>query len=378
MAKRLPAGFRLRKDGNYELRFTVKKKRYSVYAASVQECKEKEIALREQIKNGLYTENRNLTLDKFFDEWEKMRTGSVNGNTSVHARCIYNNHIKNVFGGCKLCDIERRQIMKFQNDLQESGKLKNATINSIITLVKVILNDATKNDLIPKNPASGIKILKVEDKPASETIHRALTEEETKLFFDCLKKENEWLYEFFAILIHTGMRIGECSALDWSDIDYSKNVIHVTKTITLDKNGKCIVGNSPKSKAGKRDIPMNESIKAILKMQREKQNILHGNIISIDRPVFESPYGNRISNYYANCTIRRTIKKINEKEEVIQHFSVHSFRDTFATRFIEGGGNPQTLKTILGHSSLAMTMDLYSHVMPNTKQKEMDNIKIAF
>ena len=48
-----------------------------------------------------------------------------------------------------------------------------------------------------------------------------------------------------------------------------------------------------------------------------------------------------------------------------------------ATRYIEQGGNPQTLKTILGHTSLAMTMDLYSHVLPNTKQKEMDNLKIV-
>ncbi|MCI8889082.1 MAG: tyrosine-type recombinase/integrase, partial [Hungatella sp.] len=59
------------------------------------------------------------------------------------------------------------------------------------------------------------------------------------------------------------------------------------------------------------------------------------------------------------------------------HFTAHALRDTFATRFIEQGGNPQTLKTILGHSSLAMTMDLYSHVLPNTKQQEMDNLKIV-
>ena len=54
----------------------------------------------------------------------------------------------------------------------------------------------------------------------------------------------------------------------------------------------------------------------------------------------------------------------------------HALRDTFATRFIEQGGRPQTLKTILGHSSLAMTMDLYSHVLPNTRQMEMDRVKI--
>lgn len=62
----------------------------------------------------------------------------------------------------------------------------------------------------------------------------------------------------------------------------------------------------------------------------------------------------------------------------MEHFTAHALRDTFATRYIEQGGNPQTLKTILGHSSLSMTMDLYSHVLPDTKQKEMNQLKIVF
>ena len=72
------------------------------------------------------------------------------------------------------------------------------------------------------------------------------------------------------------------------------------------------------------------------------------------------------------------MKKLKENGVVIDRFTCHAFRDTFATRYIEEGGSAQVLKTILGHSSLSMTMDLYSHVLPNMKQKEMDNIKIAF
>jgi integrase len=64
--------------------------------------------------------------------------------------------------------------------------------------------------------------------------------------------------------------------------------------------------------------------------------------------------------------------------EEIEYFTHHAFRDTFATRYIEEGGNMQTLKTILGHNSLGMTADLYSHVLPNTKQKEMDQIQNGF
>ena len=62
----------------------------------------------------------------------------------------------------------------------------------------------------------------------------------------------------------------------------------------------------------------------------------------------------------------------------IERFAHHAFRDTFATRYIEHGGNMQTLKNILGHATLAMTADLYAHVLPDTKQKEMQMIEKGF
>lgn len=82
-------------------------------------------------------------------------------------------------------------------------------------------------------------------------------------------------------------------------------------------------------------------------------------------------------NHAVNRAISDAIARLEEKGKTIEHFTAHALRDTFATRYIEQGGNPQTLKTILGHTSLAMTMDLYSHVLPNTKQKEMDSLKIV-
>lgn len=86
--------------------------------------------------------------------------------------------------------------------------------------------------------------------------------------------------------------------------------------------------------------------------------------------------GKRVYDGTVNSAIKRTIEQMKEHGLETEHFTAHALRDTFATRYIEQGGSPQVLKTILGHSSLAMTMDLYSHVLPNTKQQEMDNIKI--
>ena len=72
------------------------------------------------------------------------------------------------------------------------------------------------------------------------------------------------------------------------------------------------------------------------------------------------------------------LKRLRQQGIEIERFTHHAFRDTFATRYIEEGGNMQTLQKILGHSSLAMTADLYAHVLPNTKQQEMQQIENGF
>lgn len=369
---RLPVGYRQRSDGRIECRFMVNGKNYSCYAPTVKECREKERQLREDIVNGSYTQNRNLILDKYYEEWKNARKGTIKGNTALGNDSRYRNHIKPALGHRKLAEIEKREIVQLQQKLAE--KMEPSSVNAIIVQLKTMFNDAVTEDILAKSPAAGVKLLKVEKK-ATETYHRALTEEEQKRFMAEAKKE--WLYELIALLLCTGMRVGEVSALEWSDIDYVNNVIHVTKTISRTENGEYTVG-TPKSKTSIRDIPMTASIKSILKSQKEKQDMMHGKIMKLNQSVFENLYGGMVFNASVNKAITETLKRVNKDKEVIEHFSAHALRDTFATRYIEQGGSPQVLKTILGHSSLAITMDLYSHVMPNTKQKEMDSIKIAF
>ena len=371
VGKKLATGFRQRADGRYESRFTIAGKRYSVYADTLKGCKEKDAELREQIKNGMYSTNRSITLDKYYEEWKVSRKGTVKGNTALGVESRYKNHIKPVLGYRKIVDIEKREIVKLQQELAK--KQKASSVNTIIVQLKNILNDAVSDGIIPKSPAMGVKLLKVEER-ASDTYHRALTEEEQKIFMQEVVRE--WHYELIALLLCTGMRIGEASALMWQDIDYKNNVIHITKTISRTDKGKYIVG-TPKSRTSIRDIPLNEAIKEILKKQKEKQNRMHGNLISMSQNIFENLYGGMVYNASVNKAITQTLKRLEEKGVYIEHFSAHALRDTFATRYIEQGGSPQVLKTILGHNSLAMTMDLYSHVLPNTKQKEMESVRIV-
>ncbi len=364
---RLGAGTRKRADGTLEKRFTIDGRRYSIYGKNAKEISQKEQEIRKKIEDGTYTDNKNLTLDQYFPDWIAGKRNSVKGNTLKTYRTYYGRHISPRIGSRKIQKIERREILNLQRELAQS--LSPVTCNGVLKAIKIVLNDAVQDGIISKSPADGIKALK-ETQKATETYHRALTEQEQKDFMQ--EMALDYYYEFVALLLCTGMRIGEAAALTWSDIDYKQNVIHVTKTVTFNEDNTMSIG-SPKSEAGKREIPLNDTIKTVVSRQRKKL----GNILPMnDNRVFVSVYGGIIHNHAVNRAISNALARLEEKGRPIRHFTAHALRDTFATRYIEQGGSPQTLKTILGHSSLAMTMDLYSHVLPNTKQKEMDNLEI--
>ena len=374
---RLPSGMRKKKNGLFEKRFTINGKRYSAYGHSVKECGDNELELREKIKAGLYRSNKNVTLDTYFDEWEKSRIGIVKASSNKIVRSKYENHIKPFLGKMKIQKIEKRAIVQLQQEL--SKKLSAVTVNSVLIVLKSVLNGAVADEIIIKNPAMTVKPLRTDDRPkASETIHRALTREEQQAFLQ--EARFEWLYEFFCFSLCTGMRINEITALKWGDIDYINNVIHITKTLSW-KQGGGIEETTPKSKTSRRDIPMNDTIKNILQMQKRKIAMVYGEayVKKLSNNIFLGSYGSKaIASATVGYSIDSVLKRLRQQDIEIEHFTHHAFRDTFATRYIEEGGSMQTLKSILGHSSLAMTADLYSHVLPETKQQEMKQIENAF
>lgn len=358
-------------------RFTVEGKRYSAYGRSTKECAENELRIREEIKAGLYNSNKNITLDAYFDEWEKSRRGTIKDSSIKINRSKYNNHIKPVLGKIKVQKIEKRAVVKLQQDL--SKKLSASMTNGVIVLLKTVLNAAVDDEILMKNPAASVKPLRKDDRPkASETIHRALTREEQQAFIQ--EAKTEWLYEFFCFSLCTGMRLNEITALKWQDIDYINNVIRVNKTVSW-KEGGGIEETLPKSDTSNRDIPMNDTIKKILQMQKTKMSMVYGEIHArkMDSNIFIGSNGAKaIASSTVSSAIDNVLKRLRQQGIEIERFTHHAFRDTFATRYVEEGGNMQTLQKILGHSSLAMTADLYAHVLPNTKQQEMQQIENGF
>ena len=321
----------------------------------------------------MYTENKNITLEGYFPEWIAGKRNTVKPSTIGTYQRNYAAHISPALGKNKIQSLERRQILEFQSEL--ARKLSARTANLVMIILKAILVDCVRDGIIAKSPAEFVKSLKEDKKKASETTHRALTKQEQEIFMQEARKD--YYYTFFALMLTTGMRPGEVAGLQWSDLDYINGCIHVERTIAKDEKGTFRIGETTKSEAGQRIIPMTDSIKKILKEQKSTMRLLHGDVLPISNRVFETPTGGIVTTIQTSRAIKKILKRLTKAGQPLEYFSAHALRHTFATRYLESGGEMQTLKTILGHSSLAMTADLYAHVLPDTKAKEMDNLKIT-
>ena len=366
--RKLPEGVRMRKSGLLEKRFSVNGCRYSVYGRSTRQLKQREQEKRTRLLGAPRVQTGTVTTDQYFETWIEGKKLSVKPSTIRVYTSYYRPYISPIIGCLPLEQITRRHILRIQSEA--SNHLSPATNNILLQVVKILLNEAVEDGLIPQTPAKGIKPAKSVQK-ASETYHRALTPEEQKQFMNAAK--GNFYYELLAFQLLTGMRLGEVGALYWSDIDLEKQLIHVRRTITRTEDGVFFIGDSPKSQAGLRDIPINAALSDLLDRQRGRQLLRKPGFRQL---CFPSPTGQMISHGSVNQNIRRILSQLDSQGISIPPFTSHALRDTFATRYIEQGGNPQTLKTILGHSSFSVTMDLYSQVLPNTKKQEMERIII--
>lgn len=372
-----------RTDGLKESTFTYQGRRYHVYGRTYKELAEKIDQKKAEVKEKRYIKNCELTFDQYNVRWTEAREGTVKEATLRKNQFEFKAASKAVidslgttFGSLKIVDIEVQNMRDLQkaliNSKRESGlKLYNTnTINGIMAHVKHILNDAMKEQIIDFNPAISVKSLKRTEEEATETIHRALSVAETKEFFDIA--QTSWYYDVYRFMLCSGCRIGEVGALKQTDIDCKNNVIHIQRTMTKTVLGNYMIGDSAKSRKGKRDIPLTDDLKVVIEHQKSIYRMLEGNILPFDGFIFKSPEGKMLNETSTNRDIARICKKAN-----IEKFTSHAFRDTFATRAVESGMKPKTLQEILGHADIGMTMNLYAHVMDETKSREMREVSIG-
>lgn len=360
-------------NGYYRKTFTFEGKRYTVYAKNSRELLEKTEAKKKELEEGKHN-LENPTLYAYYEDFTEIRRHEVRESTiraqDIQFRAIADTEIsKGVkFGNMRIKEITRRDIEKTREIMLNNGKTPQY-LNNCFAHLNHVFNAAVLDDTIAKNPCKALKQLKRDAPPIGENKHRALSEAETEAFFAAAADRNSYYINDYAVMIKTGLRVGELAALYPTDIDRKNGFIHVRRTIIRNEIGGYEVGEDAKTASGTRDIPLTDDVYRLIVKQREKNMFIFGNAAGL---LFRSTEGNILREYQAN----REIKRICKAAE-IEPFTCHAFRNTFATRFIEQ--RPQDYKIlseIMGHKDVSITLNLYTHVMTENKVRAMNDINI--
>ena len=366
--KKLPVGIRRKPSGKYEVRVKREGETHYAYAETLTEAKKKKAELEFKLDQGIFVEKKKIKFEDWFYTWlQEYKKNQVKNSTYNSYMKYYRGAIKSRIGNKKITDIRGEHIQKLYNDLVKEGYALSS-----IKIVSAVLNgcfkQAERNGLIERNP---VKLAELPRQTEKKT-RQAMTREQQALFMEYAKES--YLYHFFEVILRTGMRKGEMQGLKYPDIDRKADVIHVRRTLKyIEHHG--YIEDTPKTRTSTRDILLTAAVLEHIDAQR---NYWGFKVINMNQYVFCNEKGEPLSRERIQAEIDRIIKRIRAAGHDFPRITSHVFRHTFATRAIEAGMQPQVLKTILGHSSLAMTMDLYSHVLPDTKAEEMEKIANVF
>ena len=394
--RKLDTGYTQRSDGRYCYRYQVDKKMHYLYDRSLADLKEKVKKLRKDLESGIdVSQAHKVTLNDCFDEYinAKRKLRDTTRNNYIY---LYNKFIRESIGQRTVGKITIPDIENYYNSLLDNG-MKYGSLKIIHSILKLTFNDAIKRSLILNNPTNGC-LKEVSDNCSTKQEKRfAMTQREQMEFMNYAR--NSEIYSdyvsLFTVFLGTGLRVGECFALTWDDIDFKNRMIIVNKTLTykVASSGNAELHISPtKTTAGTRNIPMLEEVKKAFLQMRERSLVL-GKCETVVDGYSDFVFTNSRNHVHLPNTINRVIDNViknynkeetqrakKEKREPFQirHFSVHSFRHTFLTNYCQYETNLKTIRDVAGHSDISVTMRVYASATTQGSQESFKNLEGKF
>lgn len=260
----------------------------------------------------------------------------------------------------KIEDITSDDIQNYINTLKDYS---NSYIKKIMEQFNQSYRLAINKGYISKNPM--VDVIKPRStKPDKEV--RAMTIEEQQTFTNYLMSktiQEEPYKNVFLIQMYMGLRISEVLALRSSDINLKWNLLKVNKTLTTDKNGKTIMGDTTKTYAGIRDVPIPKFIRdSIIEQMKLAEN-------QRDHQLFISPNNSYVDSRNTNRILKKRLLDLG-----ITGISTHSLRHTYGTRCVEAGMRAVALQRLMGHKDVSVTLNTYTSVFNKYKESELEKV----
>jgi len=315
---------------------------------------------------GVFVEPALMPLNEFLDRWlSDVAKNKLRARTFDNYESLLNCHVRKILGTKRLSDIQAYEVQKLYNDMKKA-EYSPKTIRHVHNVLSPAFKQAVKWRMLMQNPCDLCELPRME-KP--EMMY--FTPEETTIFLSAAKDDK--FYAVFLLAIETGMRPEEYLALQWKDVDFVNNSVSVRRALVAKKGGGFIF-TEPKTKKSRRSIPISNSAINVLKTHRRKQleeKIKLGADYANYDLVFASEIGTPL--LHGNL-LRRHFKPIRDKAK-LPKIRMYDLRHTTATLLLSAGENPKVVSERLGHASIVLTLDTYSHVLPTMQKEATDKIE---
>lgn len=323
------------------------------------------------IENNTLVSSDKMTLKDYLNYWLSSYVDNNLSETTIYGyRYLMELHVIPILGNIQLQKLQPIQIQNLYDEKLKNGRLDGKgglsakSITYIHRVLRKALSQALKLQLVSRNVADYVEIPK--KKPFNASV---LNKNELSLYLDAFK--DTYLYLPVVLALSVGLRRGETLGLRWKDIDFENKTIIINQTLLHAKAG--IIVGTPKTERSHRSIVISESILGLFKKQQEKQ----------------AEYKSKLEDAYNDhdlvcchedgspinpATLSRKFEKILRRNN-LNHIRFHDLRHTNATLLLECKVPAKIVSERLGHSTIGITMDLYSHVLKEMQEEAANKLE---
>jgi integrase len=364
---------RHKKSGLWMARYTAQTpqgpKRKTIYGKKRQGVADKLARALSNRVDGIVMDDKNLTMGDYLDRWlsDAVR-GTVRESTYSRDKYLVTNHVKPSIGRVKLKNVNALHLQSLYRERLDSG-LSGSTVQKIHHVLHKALTQAMRWDLIPRNHADSVKA----PTPTPKEMHPLSVLEARQLLEAARGDRLEALY---VLAIHTGMRRGELLALKWADVDLDLATVRVRRTLTRGEDGRgYVVGAATKSGKGRHVRLTPRAVEALKRhrARQAKEKLKVGGLYRDQDLVFAGEGGNPIN---PSNLRNRSFKPLLERTG-LPRITFHDLRHTCASLLFQRNVHPKFVQELLGHASVAITLDTYSHMLPGMGSEAADAIESA-
>lgn len=323
---------------------------------------------KSELVSGVALQHSNTTIDEYLDTWLK-----ISAKPRLRERTYYDyeqylkRYVRPRIGKIKLSKLKSLDVQAVYTSMLEQG-LSPRTVRFAHAILSSALKQAVKWQILPFNPAT------LADLPQSQRKEMSvLSPGEVQRFFTAARKD-KW-FVIFVLAIETGMRPEEYLGLQWKDIEFQKKTATIQRALVWRRKGGGWTLEDTKTPQSRRTIPLSDFVLAELKKHRKGQleeRMKLGQAYQNFDFVFATPLGTPILQ---SNLMRRHFKPILKKAELPETVRMYDLRHTCATLLLAEGENPKIVSERLGHSTIVLTLDTYTHVLPSMQQGATEKLE---